>query len=567
MIKTLNALLLSLLLSTSLSFSNEPKPSFAGNSVSRNQILFLLQSGNIGHAIDRYNDYATRQGQHDFDLLQQMGISLLDLGYRSGDAETQTLCLFGAGVSLNEKTFYLIEKGISNKNPQIQLVALNFLSRYPSTESTKALERAMRSEILPIRLEAAFHLCQNKAPSAVSHTESLMHKLPKELHPIFPQFYAAVGDSISIRILKQLMNSPISAVRVESVLSAAKHGRDDLLPMMRMMLKQHDPAQQEACAFALGILKDETSKDQLHFLINSTNPTVSIAALKALYQMGDKEAHRALEAAALSKDLFAIHALASVSGSEDALFILSQSNDPLIRVNASLSLLELGDPRSLKGVSEILLRDSRDLAFVPAFSQGKSLTTWKIIPSAMLNLKETPALYEMSLKMREEALIKTANLREEYFLQLANALFQYEQNDLIPILVKLLENIRTDNAIKLLKIYSQKPGAPLIRNYCNLALYRLREEGPYFENLKQWILSQQNTDLIQFRPMVPLQMRMSFGGYDLTTDEKSKILVDSFESFLQTQDDRGLAVLLQAIRNGNRNNKYVLAGLLIRATL
>ena len=61
-------------------------------------------------------------------------------------------------------------------------------------------------------------------------------------------------------------------------------------------------------------------------------------------------------------------------------------------------------------------------------------------------------------------------------------------------------------------------------------------------------------------------MRDSEGAYQLTPQETSKLLVDSFDAFLKTQDDKGIDIVLEAIQNGNPKNKYALAGLLIHAT-
>lgn len=532
-----------------------------------NQILFLVQSGNIGRAIDLYRENAERVKEHDFHLLQEMGFSLLDLGYRTKNPEIQLLTLFGAGVSLNEKTLYLLESAMRSDVPQLQLIAMNFLARYQTESAIKALECGLRSDFIPIRLEAALHLCSQRHSMAIAQTESLMYKVPSIILPLFPQFFAAIANPTSTRILKKLLNHSDGAVRMEAILSVAKFKRDDLLPLIRTLATHHDMAQQEACAFALGELTDESSVPVLKKLAASKSTHVKLTALRALYQLGRKEVKHAIEQAALAEDLFAINLLAEIPESEATLDILSQHSNLPVRINAALALLQHGEARALKPLCELLIRDSRDLAFVPYQSLGKSLNSWKVIPSAAVNLKDTPALYELSLNLREETLVKAANLQEDEFLPLADLLLKTEQDDLIPVLVKLLENMQTKKSVELLKTYSQKAGAPLIRNYCNLALYRMGEKGPYFENLKNWILSQQNVDLIRFRPMVPLEMRSNKGRYELTPEETSRLLVEAFESFLQTQDDRGINILLHTIRNGNKNNKYVLAGLLIRATL
>ena len=171
-------------------------------------------------------------------------------------------------------------------------------------------------------------------------------------------------------------------------------------------------------------------------------------------------------------------------------------------------------------------------------------------------------------KMREAALVQALNLPEKDFLELADTIFSYRQNDLVPILATLLENLRTPAAIALLKKHREQLGAPLIRNYCNLALFKMSEPGPYAEALQNWIESQQDYNLIQFRPFLTLDMRgVDESQYHLTPQDTSRLLIDSFQAFAEARDERGIDVLLHAIQYGNQKNKYALAGLLMRTAL
>ena len=109
-------------------------------------------------------------------------------------------------------------------------------------------------------------------------------------------------------------------------------------------------------------------------------------------------------------------------------------------------------------------------------------------------------------------------------------------------------------------------GAPLIRNYCNLTLYRLKEPGPYGDNLKTFVQAQTKEDNITFRPLVPIDVRKKNEAHlELNAKETSRLLLDAFESFVATQDDRGIDILISLIQSGNQKNKYALIGLLMRA--
>jgi hypothetical protein len=131
----------------------------------------------------------------------------------------------------------------------------------------------------------------------------------------------------------------------------------------------------------------------------------------------------------------------------------------------------------------------------------------------------------------------------------------------------LLEQQHSPQAIALLKKHQQRAGAPLIRSYCTLSLYRLGEEGPYGEILCNWVEKQVDADLIQLRPLVPWDIDGELTSYQITPHETSRLLVEAFETFALRQDNRGINALLNAVRCGTTKNKYALAGLLMRAAL
>lgn len=533
------------------------------------RILYMMQLGNHQKAFTLYHEQQNTAGVHDFKLLQQMAIMLLDQGSRSSDPEIQLLTLFGAGISLNEDTLYILLDGLNSSSPALQLAALNLLSQQQNDSVEPAINRAMSSNYVLIRLEAAYHLAEKKSTKAVYQIEALMTKLDNELYVLFPDLYAMIGTPQAIKTLRRMLNNPNEDVRVKTVLSVAKYERDDLLPQIRRMASHHEASQQEACACALGMMKDESSYEKLQQLAQSTSPSVKLAALQAQYRLGRKQVRKDIEDMALKSNPFAIQVLGEIEGSEDLLYQLCKEKNMQIRFNAALALLERQDSRSLPFLLEIVIRDSRDLGFIKSYSQGKALSAWRAIPSATHNFKETPVAHELSLALREWILTKALELKENDFLMLANRVFELHQNELIPKLVDLLENLQTPAAIALLKKHQQKAGAPLIRNYCNLALYTLQENGPYFDNLQKWVSQQQNEELIRFRAFLPRDLRENLvensPAYQLSPEDTSTLLIKSFEAFIRTRDDKGINILLDTMQDGNEKNKYALAGLLLRA--
>lgn len=535
------------------------------SSIQTGKILFLIQQGQHSEAIKLYRQYYQEQGRHDFELIHRMGIGILNEGAHQPDPEIELLALFGASISAHEEAYPILEESLRSRHPEIQLVALKAIARLHYDRADQLLNKALGSDFILIRLEAALQLCKKKQVQAVSQAESLMHKTPKALLPIYPELYATAGTPQAIRLMRKLLNNSSEDVRVAVILSAAKHGRDDLLPQIRQQASHLSYKQQEASAYALGVLKDDQSMARLKQLTQSKYSSVALAANQALYKLGDREAALVIREKAKAGDLFAVRLLGAMPEEKETLISLANQNNVDVRINAALGLLEQHDPRCLPYIKEILMTDKKDLAFTEIDSPGKALEAWKATSSASQILKDDTAAYLSTVELREVALSLARELPEPYFLQIAEQIFNTQQKVLIPLLAALLEELGTEPAIALLKKYQQKPGAPFIRQYCNLALYSLNEPGPYGEQLRQWVKNKNDQDMIQFRPFDPWEAAGKSAS-QLTPEETSRLLVEAFQAFTVKQDEQGLEALLDAIENGHAKNKYALAGLLLRAT-
>lgn len=534
------------------------------STIQQGRILFLMQQGEHEQALKLYQTAFQETSQHDFELLHQIGLRILDDGFRQNDPECQLLALFGAGVSAQEDVYYILEESLKNKFPQIQLVALEALARFQTDKADQAIIRALGAATLQVRFEAAHQLCKKKHPQAVSQTESLLYKSPSEVWEIYPPLFAMVGDTHSTRVLRKLLAHSSKEVRLAVIVSVAKFEREDLLPQVRQQAAHLQFTLQEACAHTLGVLQDEEAIPRLEKLAQSQSPAVALAAQGALFRLGRKEALAAIEQAAQKEEIFAISALGKISGHPDALLKLLESPRLQVRINAVISLLQQNHPRALEHVEEILLRDKRDLAFTSYHSPGKTFKAWKVTSSASSLMKDEPAAYQEHFALKEALLKKVRLLSQPHFLAIAHQIFLQQQNDLIPTTVELLEDLNTPEAVACLKKHQQQLGAPLVRHYCNLALYRLNEPGPYGEQLRQWAKAQSQTEFIRLKPLSPWEFGES--SYTLKPEEASQLLIESFEAFAAHQDPQGVETLIEAIATGHAKNKYALAGLLLRAT-
>lgn len=528
--------------------------------------LYLMQQNQVEESLEKYREFSDLSGRHDFEILQQLGLILLQKGIQSTESQTLMMTLFGAGISGSAAALDIIEKGIDHPDPQIQILALHLISKFDDDRVSEIYNQAMGSDFLAIRMEAAFYMAQRKHPHAVGQIEGLMYRLPPIFKPYFPSLFALVGTNDATQALKRLIEDPDPQTRVESILNVAKLGRDDFLPYLRKRLTHTHIAEVETTSFAIGSLKDSSCISKLKRLATNPTDTIRLSASLALLQLGDRTHVPTIINLAKESNLFAIAALGNISETEEALAELIHSKDLQIRTNAAVSLLQRRDPRCLPGLGEILLSDSRDLAFYPFHSVGRTLSALKAVPSAELRAKDKTVDLSCSQALREHLLREAVHLPEKDFLHLAKRIFNRQQNDLVPTTIALLENLRTEGAIALLKAGAEKISCPLVRDYCHLALYRLKVEGPHEDYINHWVMNQKKSQLIQLRPLLPWKYRLEQADYTLTPEETSHLLIDAFLSIASQRDEKSISFLLEAIQKGNPENRYVLMGLLMKAT-
>lgn len=530
----------------------------------------------IGWFIASHLLFMTSQGQHqeaaaslkamtvqDTTLIEGMALEILRQGVMSKDPQEGLLALFGASVALNEKAENLFETAYQSPHPEIQLAALSMIARSKTEMSLFILNQAMGHPHPLIRLEAAFLLAERKAPQASDKIESLMHKIIPEAHFLFPRLFAMVGDEGAKRNLRKLLNHPQDKVRTEAILAIADSGRDDLIREIRRAITHPDSCSKEAAACALGRLKDEKSIPQLEKLVNHPSVFVQIAALQALTQFKHPQVAQKLEVLAKQENLFAISALKECEESCDTLAELLKSRDRSVRLNATLALLAHKDKRALVGLPEILVKDAKDLCFIPIYSPAGALSAYKVIPSATQNLDEGIAGFEVSLRLREQVLTDSLELDDASFFQIAHLIMSRQQTDLVPMLMQLLESKGSETARQFLKQEEQRAGAPFIRASSALALYRMKEEGPYEAKLQNWLKQEAALDLIKFRPFVPWEQREG-SLFELTPNEKAALYISLLEAFIQQNPAKATELLLDLIASGAGKNRFVLAGLLLR---
>lgn len=533
--------------------------------VNKSQILYLAQTQQLDSSLELYGRYRESIGKHDFEILTGIALILLEQGARSTSAQNQLLSIYGSGIASMGASLDVLESGIKSEHPEVQLASIQFIAQVQEDRSNELLLKAMNSNFLLIRLEAAHQLSIRKHRSSVGQIESLMYRVPPFLKSLFPQFFGLIGTSDAISILRSLMEDPDLSVRIEAILSAARFGRDDLLPSIRTLLTHVNVAEQEATAYAIGLLKDSKSLQRVKKLVHSSEDSVQITAARSLTEFGDASAKKLLFEKAEKLNLFAIAVLGEIKEGADLLAMLCEHSDLSVRMNAAIALVKLRDVRCEKVLKELLISDAQDLGFQPIFSLGKSLIAWKAIRSASQQKKNLAYNVEIiSSSLRQELLKNAVELPEKAFLLLAEAIFANKQSDLIPLLIELLVSRQTEGCLELLKQKAQQVGAPLIRGYANLALYRLQIDGPYGENIKMWMTRNKGEEMIRFKPLATIEQALTTSCFELSPEDNSRLFIECTQVFADRHEEAAIDLLLEMIRSGNPNNRYVLAGLLLR---
>ena len=533
----------------------------------KHHILYLIRSDKLDKAIESYKEYIAIYKKHDFEILEQMGLILLEQGMKSSDPEIQLVSLYGASLANVETILDLCEKGSESAHATTQIVSIQMAGSIQDDRADQILTKALTSKFLGIRMEAAFSLAQKKHKSAVGYIESLMYKLPPFLHSFFSEMYAMVGTSDANRMLKKLMNDQFLFNRVSAFLAAAKFGRDDFIKDIRNAATHKNPAEQEACATALGFLGDSHSIPVLKEMSLSSDDDVKVAAFRALLILGHNDALEELETLAKKKNLFAIASLGMTEKASKILYELVKDSDKTVKYNAALALLKKKDPKCVETIREILDTKRRDIGFLPHFSQGRSLIYFKTMNSLSVHAKKekNSDLMASALAFRQQVLLDTLELDHEIFLSIADQVFRNNIKDLIPACIQLLCNIGGDDVIALLKKNAEKAGAPFIRNFCYLALCKLKAEDVYFDHILTWLKSNYKTEMIRFKPVMAKSKAEANLKYELTTEESSALLVEAYIQISQQQTEESLDLLIEGIKQGHPKNRGLMAGLLLKA--
>ncbi len=536
----------------------------------KRHVLYLMSIREVEQAITEYLAIYKFEKKHDFEILEQMCLTLLEIGSSSPNPDDQLLTLFGISLSGSSNSFIsFLDTAIKSPYPEVQAAALQILSTLHEDKSDELISIGLRSNYLQIRFETLFYLIHRKTYNSLGQVESLINLLPPQARPLFVELYAIHGSFEAIQILKQLINDKDPAVRITAILYSALYQRDDLLLNIRSSLTHSDPLIKEAASFALGHLKDLHSVEGLKTVASTSPfPETKLAALTSLFRLGDSQAKQEIYQLARKGNLFAIYFLGEVPESDPVLEELLLSKEPNVVLNATLALLHRKSSKALPHILSILDANIEITGFSPHSSAGHAFIAWKkVSPSTLRNKDQKNNLKAISLHFQEEILSKSLELPNKSFLTIAKTLMQSKQTKLLPLLVRLLENESSDETKNLLIEKAYAIEHPLLRSYCKLALYRMHINEFYRTEFIKWLSHQKNTQMIEFRPMLEGGTK---GGkhnsdHSLSPEEISGLFIESFDALASNHELEGIEFLLESLRDGHSKNRYAFAGLLLKS--
>ena len=520
----------------------------------KKQVLYLSSNGDHNGAIKTYIKNCKKSGKHDFEILHQIASIILNQGIRSNNIDDMILSIYGAGISMNDQMIGVLQKGLLSDNLMAQYLSLNFIAQFDSKTSDNILAKtALQADNLNLKMQACYYMSQRSHSYTANYSESLMIQLPAMLHPLFAPIFARLDTPASSKILRDMINSANPQTRLATILSIAQNKKGEFLDDIKKRLKYGNTAEIEASIFALESLKSSVCLKELKELCSHHIEFIKLSSLRALKRLGDDSVSDSIADIAKNGNIFAIYMLGELGIKKDILVDLTKSKDLIIKINALYALFLQKDPKYIDQLCNMLFESKR---LKKVKSLGRSL-------SAINYVVDADEFEYLSFKI--DLLNKISKISDDAFINAATKVFDKHEKELIPTVIQTLERINTKKSRNLLKKGSNKLGHPLIRNYCNLSLYRLKEKGPYKKEFLHWLTHRNKTSPT---PLKPSEYRIykSRSPHIMTKDQAISLIIDGISTLAEQQDASSIYDILDLLLKGHPSNRYIIAGILMRCT-
>ena len=533
----------------------------------KSQILYMISKGEQIKGLKKYQEYYKQSNEHDYKLLREIALNIIEDGISKGSELDSLLALIAIEIAHEDCFTHHLSKLIKSRFFPVQAKTLSLLKRIDNDYSDMLIKSCLSSDFIMLRLEALSILVQKHNKTALGQVEALMNMVHKQYHPIFVDFYALSGTKYAISMMKQMISDKDLNLNLATIMAVKNHGIEELIPNLRHSLTHTSPSVQEAAANALGSFHDSYSISKLETLSTSPHPETKLAALHALYTLGQTESKKKIHALARDGNLYATRLIAGISESETTLHEIYYSDDNNRRLNSAISLLDQKDPLCLPVIRDLITLDTNVNYLELCYSPGRAYSAIKIRPIAGLEHKQMIfSVQQQTMMNQNDLLAKSIELPRNKFMTIIDEIFLTKRNNLIPTAIALLENFDDEEARSYLRSKSTMPGAPFIRTSCHLSLWKSTREDVHKNAITSWIKDIGKHELINMsqKPTEKKGKKSSITGYELTLEEKSHLLIQAFLNICVAHEKSGLDCIIDAMIEGHEKNRTPLAGVLLK---
>lgn len=532
----------------------------------KTQILHLFSKGSHLKGLKMYKEYYKKAGDHDFSLLREMSLMMIESGISKGSEDSSLLSLIAMEIAGEDNFSHHLSKLIHSNYFPVQAKTLSLLRRIDNEYSDQLIKSCLTSNFIMLRLEALSILVQKHNSTAIGQVESLMNMVHKSYHPVFVDFYALSGTKYAISVLKKMIYDVDLNLNLATILAAKNYKIEELIPSLRNSLTHTSSIIQESAANALGVFQDAHAVKKLEVICKSKHEETRLAGLYALYCMGQKERKEEILSLAKNGNLFAISTLAQIEGSEKALHEIYYKDSNEFRINSAIALLEKKDPLCIPVIKDLITLDTGAYYLQSYPSPGRAFSCIKLLPIAGLDKQMVAPAKAATAGLQAQLFAKCIDLPREKFMKIVDDIFTKKRNSLVPVAIGLLENFNDQEAINYLIKKSTTPGAPFIRTSCHLSLWKNTHNQVNKQAISDWLKKYGKHEMIAIsqKKLKENKGDYSLTGYELSLEEKSHLLIGAFLHLSDSREKSGLDCILDAMINGHEKNRIPLAGVLLK---
>lgn len=537
-----------------------PFSSVVSHHFSEGSFLPPVRSSTLDETISSIQHLTTRDRTLYRRHLEELATQIFHLTALSQDQDAVIMALLAAASSHHPFSRSLSRSLLTSSSPIVQLTAVQALAVLDTSDAASFLIDALRSDYPIVRLEAAWQIAQKRISDAFFHLDALSYKLPPPLLSWMPELFALEGSSSSVHKLHQLLFGTDESVVVETLLAIGRHNISSFEEAV-VNFQSHSPAVLEAVAFSLRNFDSENSRSRLLELSSHQDPCVRIQAALSLTNLGDPSHEEDIIQLSQEGNLFALSALQSIESDIPPLSLGSRSS----KINLAVSLLEKKNCECIPTIVELLCLPNDEILSISR-SVGESLSYIDVMQFAAFPRDVWPTLHEQSLRIKEALLTQSLELPESDFLAIARSVFASGCIELYPCLIHLLENQRSQTVVDLLREEANRVGAPYNRAFATVALVNLGIETDETNILPILDLSRNE----QSQPWrFPLPWMVSPDGTTPQQHEAAttRLYIEAIDTLAQRASDASQKILTQEVEKAPMYLKPCIVSALLHASL